>query len=997
MVRGRVYRFRYRAKNCIGWGPLSAELQALAADPPQAPPSPTRAGTSASSITLLLYPTRDNGGAVVTDYELYRGDGDGGSTYVQVTSYGYSAHGFQHTLVLAVESMVAGKFYPFQFRALNAMGYSAYSAVATFPVADAPGQPASAPELVESTKASIRVRWDRAADTQAPAGTTTGHYLYMDDGANGEFSLVFSGAGYPDLTEYTATGDSLLTGHLYRFYLVSENHVGLSTSASEIAGYRACQAPEGLDPPERVATSQTSVSVAWSPPADDGGCALTGYALLMGDEAEATAEGVSYAEVHADDVRDRPSLNSLTVTALPGSVAVGTTLRFRLMAFNQGGFSATSSRSLRVVLATVPAQPADAAESDTGVTSGSVLKVTYAAPASDGGSPVTNYEVQMDDGVGGGFHTVAGGDGAGYLKHYFIAHGGGACSYSEACEAALTSYGLDGEQYSQTVTSMALVKGMTYRLRYRAANAIGWSEWSPVSHVQAAKEPEAPPAPTIASAGATSITILVHPSVENNGAAVDYHTLYMDAGSLDTSYAAVAAYDGQAETYVVTQAVEGISGGERYRFVTTATNVHGESLPSQEVRAAVGAPPGQPAQLQRSMGLSTRTQLAVEWAVEPDTEIPITGYVLEWDNGEGDGVYVEIWNGRGRPEVLAHSIAAATGVKYSFRHKSVNFNGESEYSEVLEAYACESPSPPGRPTWVTSSVGAVTLAWERSTDDGGCAVLEFRLYRDAGDGSGLATAQVHAAELSGNMLATGQVVTELPADGLGSEFVFQLKVFTDYTVLVLGDGVPGEASLPILFAGVPGAPPSPPRRGALSGATVLHVEVDAVAATNGAAISSYELQVDDGLGGSFAELQGGLAPSLSLQALKTSGVVQGRYYRVRYRAHNAIGAGAYSATTYILAAGPPATVQVSGAGSQLTASIEGSDLVIRWGLPQNGGSEILEGQIEVRQADGATFSEELTHCHLAEDSAPFDGRECAIPLSALRVDAPPSAEPSNAY
>lgn len=304
----------------------------------------------------------------------------------------------------------------------------------------------------------------------------------MDDGSNGEFALVFSGSGYPDLTQFASAPGTVAMGQLYRFYLVSENHVGLSTAASDIAAYRACQAPGDLDPPERVSTSQTAVTLVWSPPGDDGGCTITSYALFMGDEATATAVGIVYSEVHSSEIRDRPSLNTFTVTALP-SVAVGTTLRFKLAAFNQGGFGATSDRSLRVVLASTPTQPTDAAASDTSVTSGSVLKVTYLPPPSDGGSPVTNYEVQMDDGVGGGFHTVAGGEGTSYLRHYFIAHGGGACSYTEACDLALTSYGLDGMQYSQTVTSMALVKGMTYRLRYRAANVIGWSSWSPIGHV----------------------------------------------------------------------------------------------------------------------------------------------------------------------------------------------------------------------------------------------------------------------------------------------------------------------------------------------------------------------------------------------------------------------------------------------------------------------------------------------------------------------------------
>jgi len=320
--------------------------------------------------------------------------------------------------------------------------------------------------------------------------------------------------------------------------------------------------------------------------------------------------------------------------------------------------------------------------------------------------------------------------------------------------------------------------------------------------------------------------------------------------------------------------------------VATAINAHGESAYSQEVRAAVGALPGQPAQLRRSSLLSTRTQLAIEWSVEPDTEVPITGYILEWDQAEGEGVFYEIWNGRGRPEVLLHEMAVQTGAKYSFRHKSINFNGESEYSEVLETYACVSPSPPGAPTWITSSTTTISLSWEGSVDDGGCPIIGYRLFRDAGDGSGAASTEIHSEELQSNSQATGQVVTALPADSLGNEFVFQLKVLTDYTNWDLGDGVAGLASQPILLAGVPGTPPTPPRRGSSSGSFVIHVDIDALAATNGADITSYHIAIDDGLAGSFSELSGESLDSLSLSAQKTTGVVQGRYYRVRYRARN---------------------------------------------------------------------------------------------------------------
>jgi hypothetical protein len=130
---------------------------------------------------------------------LLRNDGNEGSTYTEIASYSYATNGFQHTVVLAAESMTSGLYYQFVYRATNSQGVSADSAVVTFPIADAPAQPASAPALVVSSKTAITVSWEKATDTQTPAGTITGHYLYMDDGAQGDFDLVFSGAGYPDL------------------------------------------------------------------------------------------------------------------------------------------------------------------------------------------------------------------------------------------------------------------------------------------------------------------------------------------------------------------------------------------------------------------------------------------------------------------------------------------------------------------------------------------------------------------------------------------------------------------------------------------------------------------------------------------------------------------------------------------------------------------------------------------------------------------------------
>lgn len=49
----------------------------------------------------------------------------------------------------------------------------------------------------------------------------TGYQLYMDDGYNGEFSIIYDGSEYPNTLSYIA--QNLTTGLPYRFYVVAVN------------------------------------------------------------------------------------------------------------------------------------------------------------------------------------------------------------------------------------------------------------------------------------------------------------------------------------------------------------------------------------------------------------------------------------------------------------------------------------------------------------------------------------------------------------------------------------------------------------------------------------------------------------------------------------------------------------------------------------------------------------------------------------------------------
>lgn len=101
--------------------------------------------------------------------------------------------------------------------------------------------------------------------------------------------------------------------------------------------------------------------------------------------------------------------------------------------------------------------------------------------------------------------------------------------------------------------------------------------------------------------------------------------------------------------------------------------------------------------------MSTRTQIELMWPIQLDNEIPVTGYILEADI-EHNGRFDVIWNGEDHPELNSFILTGVeTGNFYNFRYKVLNWNGESPYSEIFKTWACELPSKPVTPTWITSS------------------------------------------------------------------------------------------------------------------------------------------------------------------------------------------------------------------------------------------------------------------------------------------------------
>ena len=179
----------------------------------------------------------------------------------------------------------------------------------------------------------------------------------------------------------------------------------------------------------------------------------------------------------------------------------------------------------------------------------------------------------------------------------------------------------------------------------------------------------------------------------------------------------------------------------------------------------------------------------------------MTGYVVEADLTRC-GAFTVIWDGRDRPEILKFTLPSiVTGEQYTFRHTAINFNGQSEYSDEVVLYACVNPVAPSEPKWVTSTQTSITIQWEQTTDDGGCPIIDYRVFRDSGLGLGESDIiyEIHADQLQDKTHITQLEVTDFPVNSVGNHFAFIVKAYTQYAV----DGVSSTASGLIVLASVP--------------------------------------------------------------------------------------------------------------------------------------------------------------------------------------------------
>jgi hypothetical protein len=380
----------------------------------------------------------------------------------------------------------------------------------------------AAPTIGTATQGngSATVNWT------APAGTLSGFEVEVVNAANGApVKTVTAGPGASSLLV-----DGLSNGASYQFRVRASNAFGtgpfsgLSNAVTPLAPVAATAPVIGT-----ATAGNASATVSWTAPASNGGSPITGYDIRVLTGANFNTE-VRVVRVN-NGAATSGSVNQLTN---------GTQYRFQVRAVNAVSPSPYSAQSNTVTPATVPGAPQiqSATAGDASAT------VSWTPPASDGGSPVTGYEVLVfnDD-------TNAR---VGALR---------------PADAAATSLVVTG-----------LANGTRYRFQVRAVNAVAAGAFSALSNsVGPATVPGAPVIGTATAGSNLRATARWNRPDTNGGAPISGYVV--TALKLDADGAVVRRIESPVQPGTSRSAVLSLGRGS-YRFVVVAQNRAGTSQQS---------------------------------------------------------------------------------------------------------------------------------------------------------------------------------------------------------------------------------------------------------------------------------------------------------------------------------------------------------------------------------------------------------------------------------
>ena len=410
LTNGTAYEVQVRAKNQRGngfWSASSSETPGK----PSAPSAPTLTAGRAAGVVdtaqlTVTWTAPTTNGLAVNDYDVQYSS-DSGTTWTE-----WNASNTSTTTTATITGLAAGTW-QVQVRAASSAGDGPWSASASQAVTTAPAAP-TMPKLASGTS-SLSASWTASANG---GSSITGYAVqYRAAGAANWTSSPHTG------TTASAAITGLNNGTAYEVQVRAVNAIGSGPwSASAVGKAGAPSVPLDV----WVLARGGSLEVSWLVPATDNGSDVTDYDVRYREV------GTSAWSETADTTQStwwKQTISSLTN---------GTAYEVQVRAENANGsghWSATITRD--------PGAPGEPRRPY--LTAGNAqLGVSWAAPAADHGSPITDYDVR----------------------------------YSSDRGSTWTEWDASTTSTATSTTVTGLVNGVVYYVQVRAANARGDGWWS---------------------------------------------------------------------------------------------------------------------------------------------------------------------------------------------------------------------------------------------------------------------------------------------------------------------------------------------------------------------------------------------------------------------------------------------------------------------------------------------------------------------------------------
>jgi subtilisin family serine protease len=314
------------------------------------------------------------------------------------------------------------------------------------------------------------------------------------------------------------------------------------------------------------------------------------------------------------------------------------------------------------------------------------VNLSWLAPATNGGAPITDYVIQWSATRGTPWSTVR-----------------------------------DGVSAARRTTVGGLVNGRRYFFRVAARNQVGTGAWSNAPFAVPATT-TSPPRSLAARGANRAVALTWTAPATSGGAAITDYVIQRSANG-GASWSTVR--DGVSTARRTT--VGGLTNGHRYHFRVAARNRAGVSGWSNVVAAVPATTPGRPS------GVSaTGVDEAVELSWSPPTNTggaPLTDYRVQYRQA-GASAWIGVPDGVSTsPEATIPALT--NGTTYEFRVAAVNAVGPGVFTDPVAATPANVPGPPTG--LVANGVdGAVELSWSAPDDDGGVAISDYLVEQSTG-------------------------------------------------------------------------------------------------------------------------------------------------------------------------------------------------------------------------------------------------------------------------